>query len=102
MRAFSFLLSPILLATIASVASAHNDRPTHATTLFRPSEDARLERRSPPAGIYVCSGPNWTGTCAWHAVTDMGCTEFTWNPHISFGVSPGFSRRRVVTLASTR
>ena len=49
----------------------------------------------PPLGVYICSQPNWAGTCQWTPLIpsdDTGpCTliPFTSSPRISFGPDPG-------------
>lgn len=48
-----------------------------------------LEKRTPPTGIYACENPNWTGKCAWQALQENVCLDFSWNAGASLGVSWG-------------
>ena len=50
-------------------------------------EKRDIDKRSPPAGVYICDAPNWTGNCAWFKVADGACNDFIWDASASFGVS---------------
>ncbi|ETI21053.1 hypothetical protein G647_07396 [Cladophialophora carrionii CBS 160.54] len=49
------------------------------------SDFARLAKRSPPAGSYICDGTNWAGNCKWTAVRDYQCFDYPANAASSFG-----------------
>lgn len=96
MHVVNIFISSILLAGYAGLAASQGDPTALITDAPQPSMvhnasssevDDGLSKRSPPAGVYVCSGPDWSGSCAWHAITDMACANFPWTTDISFGVS---------------
>ena len=48
---------------------------------------ARLAKRSPPAGVYLCDSTNWAGKCKWTPVTPYTCYGYPNSPASSVGVS---------------
>ncbi|KEF52915.1 uncharacterized protein A1O9_10821, partial [Exophiala aquamarina CBS 119918] len=51
--------------------------------------DQRLEKRTPPLGIYLCTHSNWTGECGWQALQNNVCLDFPWDAAISMGPAAG-------------
>ena len=51
------------------------------------SDAARLAKRTPPAGVYVCDNTAWKGTCKWTPVNDYQCYNYPDDATSSFGVS---------------
>jgi hypothetical protein len=96
MRTFAFFFPCLLLAAFAGLVTSQDrttvviDTPTltpdHADYIDAADVDL-INKRSPPAGIYVCDKANWGGKCTWLSVTENACKDFTWNTDISFGVS---------------
>ncbi|KAI1615139.1 hypothetical protein EDD37DRAFT_391649 [Exophiala viscosa] len=98
MRVLSFFASSFLLGGLGGHAAAQHDpttlitaAPEHSSAVHANSiEVEEIQKRSPPAGVYVCSGPNWTGECAWHSISEMTCANFPWTSDISFGPPNGW------------
>ncbi|KIW60676.1 hypothetical protein PV05_00876 [Exophiala xenobiotica] len=98
MRTFAFFIPSLLLAAFAGFVASQDDTlvidtPTltedHADYIDAVDVD-HITKRSPPAGIYVCSQANWAGKCTWLSVTENTCKKFGWNSDISFGVPVGW------------
>ncbi|EXJ55491.1 hypothetical protein A1O7_08418 [Cladophialophora yegresii CBS 114405] len=54
------------------------------------SDYARLMKRAPPAGSYICDGTNWGGKCKWTPMTDYQCLDYPANAASSFGAPQGW------------
>ncbi|KAK5455880.1 hypothetical protein LTS15_005197 [Exophiala xenobiotica] len=99
MRTFAFFFPCLLLAAFPGLVTSQDrttvviDTPTltpdHADYIDAADVDL-INKRSPPAGIYVCDQANWGGKCTWLSVTENTCKDFTWNTDISFGVPAGW------------
>lgn len=48
---------------------------------------ARLMKRSPPAGVYLCTDKSWKGKCTWTPAQDNQCVAYPSDGSSSLGVS---------------
>lgn len=88
MRAFTLALCPLLLAAFSGVVSGQGEAVVYDTPeAVTPAEDGDLEKRAPPAGVYICDQTGWQGRCAWIKLKDGQCMDFIWDAGTSFGVS---------------
>ncbi|EXJ94418.1 hypothetical protein A1O1_02812 [Capronia coronata CBS 617.96] len=91
MRAFTLILSPLLLAALAGVVGAQDESALYETPDFvTPTDESELHKRSPPAGVYICDQTNWHGRCAWIKLTEGACMDFIWDAGTSFGPPNGW------------
>ncbi|KIX00062.1 uncharacterized protein Z518_10989 [Rhinocladiella mackenziei CBS 650.93] len=103
MHAFSFILSPIVQAVFAGIVAAQEEDmgslPTAEDTpvlppdypdFANPAEEVEIQKRTPPAGVYVCDQTNWQGKCDWIALKDMACMDFPWDAGTSVGPPNGW------------
>ncbi|EHY59325.1 hypothetical protein HRR83_001403 [Exophiala dermatitidis] len=88
MRAFNLAFSPLLLAAVAGVVSAQDEATVYDTPVL--AEARELQKRSPPAGVYVCDQTNWHGKCAWTKLNEGVCMNFPWDAGTSFGPPQGW------------
>ncbi|OAL29845.1 hypothetical protein AYO22_01751 [Fonsecaea multimorphosa] len=51
------------------------------------SEGARLAKRTPPAGVYICNNKSWLAPCTWTKLVDSQCMSFPSDAGSSVGVS---------------
>ncbi|EXJ75253.1 uncharacterized protein A1O5_01949 [Cladophialophora psammophila CBS 110553] len=54
------------------------------------SEGARLAKRTPPAGVYICNNKNWVQPCSWNKLTDSKCMDFPTDAGSSVGPPVGW------------
>ncbi|KAJ9613223.1 hypothetical protein H2200_003165 [Cladophialophora chaetospira] len=112
MRAFSLAVSATAVSFFGALAAAQ-DYPEitapallpigeNQTELFTPplppdDEDyvdesvaARLAKRSPPAGAYICDAINWKGTCKTYPVSPYVCQNYPATGSSSIGPPQGW------------
>ncbi|OAG36389.1 hypothetical protein AYO21_09374 [Fonsecaea monophora] len=54
------------------------------------SEGARLAKRTPPAGVYICNNKNWLAPCNWNKLTDSKCLDYPSDAGSSVGPPNGW------------
>ncbi|KIY01648.1 uncharacterized protein Z520_01784 [Fonsecaea multimorphosa CBS 102226] len=54
------------------------------------SEGARLAKRTPPAGVYICNNKSWLAPCTWTKLVDSQCMSFPSDAGSSVGPPTGW------------
>ncbi|OAP65749.1 hypothetical protein AYL99_01721 [Fonsecaea erecta] len=54
------------------------------------SDGARLAKRTPPAGVYICNNKNWLAPCSWNKLIDSQCMAFPSDSGSSVGPPAGW------------